>query len=103
MMAPPSGPYTAVPGGSNDHFRLDSTDELDPRDGNNSEGIDETERGQRSGERTGGRMEEQAEEEEERSEDEDELLGRKVREMQELEEEGVKSEDRRRWYQKVST
>ncbi len=99
-MAPPTGPYAAVPGGSNDHFRLDSTDELDARDGNNSEAIDETERGRRSTDRAR-RADDGAEEDEEVDEDEVGLLGREVREMETLEEEGAKATDGRSWYQKV--
>lgn len=102
-MAPPSGPYASVPGGSNDHFRLDSSDEVDGRDGNNSEAMDDTERGRRSIEddrRAGGREEE----EEVGSGDEDEigLLGREVETVEQFEVDQAKAGTGRRWYQKVS-
>jgi len=101
-MAPLSGPYAAVPGGSADHFRLDSTEELDSRDGNNSEAIDEAEQGQRSTERAR-RSEREAEDEADGDDDEAGLLGRApVREIDQLEEELPKPGDGRRWYQSVS-
>lgn len=104
-MAPPTGPYAAVPGGSNDHFRLDSSEDLDPGDGNNSEAIDQTERGRRSSERTR-RTRRMTGDDESDDEYEGGLLGRALSQVDQLEVEGegeiVKAGSRRGWYRKVS-